>query len=212
MLTGMIEAAIKIKMAPSRDKVMEEVPTKAVDISALEARSKKREDLLLNKEKQSISEDEVALVDKLEGAKVQNRKRTGNREKREKIVSRMQVQANVPRPSSLAPIVEKSAPRERNMGNIPEMQMVDNCVSKPEGEAVTIKLDLDEVIYEVDIVQVQLVEIIRDVTVPQAAIELFFRVLMGDVEEISGREGKEVGDLQRELEAREVGEDGIGSP
>lgn len=62
-----------------------------MDISALEAKSKKREDLLLSKEKQPLFKEEAALVYKPEGAKVQKRKRTGNKEKK-KIVSQLQVQ------------------------------------------------------------------------------------------------------------------------
>ncbi|KAI5663018.1 hypothetical protein M9H77_22341 [Catharanthus roseus] len=89
-------------MAPLRDKVMEEVSKEAVDISALEVRRKKREDPMLNKEKQPISKDEAMLVDKFEGA----------REKR-KIVPRIHVQANVPGPSSVAPIDEEGPPKRK---------------------------------------------------------------------------------------------------
>lgn len=59
------------------------VPIETVDISAVEAWSKKREDPMLNKEKQQISDDEAALVDKLEGTKVQKRKRNWKWEKEE---------------------------------------------------------------------------------------------------------------------------------
>ncbi|KAI5671438.1 hypothetical protein M9H77_11802 [Catharanthus roseus] len=113
-------------MAPPRNKVIEVAPTETMDISALEARSKKREDPVLNKEKQPMFEDEAALIDKLEGAKVQKRKRTANEEKK-KVVSQMQVQMNVPGLLSLVPIAEENAPNDGDMGIIPKIEVVDNC-------------------------------------------------------------------------------------
>lgn len=47
------------------------------------------------------------------------------------------------------------------------------------GGAVAIELDLHEVSHEVDIIQAQMVETIRDVSAPQDAIELFFRAFYG---------------------------------
>lgn len=61
-----------------------------VDIAALEASGKKREDPLSNKEKQPVPENEAVIADKLEGAKVQRRKRTRNGEMK-KIVSQLEV-------------------------------------------------------------------------------------------------------------------------
>lgn len=94
-----------------RFHTMFSVPIQAVDIFSLEARSKKREDPVLNKEKQPISKDETTLVDKLEGARVHKRNRTGKGEKK-KFVSRMQVQANVLGLSSFEPIAEEGVQKK----------------------------------------------------------------------------------------------------
>lgn len=94
-----------------------------MDIFAFEMRSKKREVPILTNEKQPMSEDEMTLVDKLEGAKVQRRKRTRIGEKKN---SRTQVQTDAPGPSSLPPIIEETILDKGDMEIIPEMEVVNN--------------------------------------------------------------------------------------
>lgn len=105
--------------------IMFVVPSQAVEISSLETRSKKREDQSLQKDKWMVLESEAMLLDKLEGAKVQERKRTGNGEKR-KVVSQLHVHPNVPKTLFSSPIMEEGGSDEGNLDVIPSTEVIDN--------------------------------------------------------------------------------------
>lgn len=93
---------------------MSVVSLQPVEIANLETRSKTRGEYVLGKDEKFSSNGEIVISNKLIGAKVQRRKRTGNGKKK-KTMPRLHPEPDIPSTSTLPPIVEKGNSDDGNM-------------------------------------------------------------------------------------------------